>query len=243
MTCGNFFTGSTWVQPTEIHTWNGSSWIRATEVHVYNGAAWVKFFPCVLAGLTASETANILDTAAATKIPRTTIKTALELLVTSESVFVTKRFTVSETANILDTAAATKIAREVVKTALELLVTSETGVISITVLDPIITNCSITGADNDEAQIKARCRFNPGARCESVIVERQINAGGWVFFRNMDTTPSVGPVLSDYYFGLCEEVLDFRIRPFTGDSQTGTEGTACITNSITLGGEGSCGEE
>ncbi len=193
--------------------------------------------------ITLSENALLLDRHVLVKINRDTVKGPfVELIKGSEtgSIFKRKKYTASETANILDRHVLVKVNRDINKKFVELVKGSETGTISITDLPPIISACSIAVADRDDPNFKVRCRFDTGNYCESVIIERNVAGAGFVFHQNMNTTPNTNTNLSAYHTGTCEQTIEFKIRPFKGDGQTGTEGTSCTTNLVVIGGVGSC---
>ena len=99
MACGSFWTGSAWLQPTEIHAWDGDSFVQATEVYVYDGAVWVRFFPCAGGDLaiTLTEDALILDQYTLVKISRDVIKGPyVELILGTEDMLTAKRMTLTE---------------------------------------------------------------------------------------------------------------------------------------------------
>ena len=115
MSCGFFYDGILWVQPTEVHVWDGTTWVQAIEVHAFENDAWRKIFPCEVVTLL-EETALILDIGTVQKISRDIIKGPyVELVLAAESVLVGKHFTITETGLVLDIGSVTKILRDVVK--------------------------------------------------------------------------------------------------------------------------------
>lgn len=180
------------------------------------------------------ETLSILDRVGLTQIPRLSVKTARELIALSEDMTVDKAFVLEETLSILDRTILIQTNRLIVNTARELIVLSE-SMSAVDISIPVIASCEIAIADEDSDNDRARCRFTTGVFCESVRVERSIDGGGYVFHQSIDTSPSTGPTTTNYYSGSEGETLSFRIRPFREDGQSGTEGTACITNQVILG--------
>lgn len=187
--------------------------------------------------VSASETMFILDSSSLSKTARDVLKGPFrDSVVLSEagSVLVDKFITTSETMFILDTESLTKISRDILLTHRDSVVLSETGVIDITVLPPVVSNCV---AEEVEADPKARVVFDPGDFCESVRIDKIVDTVH-SFHQNMNTAPNTTGITSNYYFGTCPEAVSFDVHPFKADSQSGLEGTVCSSNEVILGTEG-----
>lgn len=94
------------------------------------------------------------------------------------------------------------------------------------VADPVIDSC-VSGLDDPFSPTAIEISWTTGHNCESVIVELVDNTTDVVAVsRNVNTSPNTGGYMESFtasgtYYG--------RVRPFTGDGQTGTEGASCET--------------
>ena len=186
--------------------------------------------------VTTSETAAVYVFHVLVTQDRNTFRNARDFIGVSESgMDIQKRgLTASETPALYLRHVLSRQSRLIFKDARDHIGVTETASISITEPTPILNSCQISVAD--EAGDGARCRYNTGSFCESTIVQYRVNAGSWTNFQNMDTTPNSGPFISNFVTGLVtDDVIEFRIRPFSSDGQSGTEGSPCITNSYTIG--------
>lgn len=181
-----------------------------------------------------SETASILDRYVLEKESRIVEKVAREFLGVAESGITDKDIPLNETANILDRYVLEKEDRFITKVVREFIGVTES--MADEVAPPVIASAEISGAD--EAADGGRCRFATGDFCESAIVEYRVNGGSWTSHANVNTSPNTSDYLTAYVTGLVEDdELQFRVRPFLDDGQTGLEGTAVLSNVLTIGVE------
>lgn len=88
---------------------------------------------------------------------------------------------------------------------------------------PQIAYCSI-GIEEGSIWIN----FETGAFTESVLIMRRVNFGPQVAHEAMDTSPGTSGYSSYPYYASYGTNVEFTVRPFSGDDQTGTEGTSCV---------------
>ena len=86
-----------------------------------------------------------------------------------------------------------------------------------------------SGDDWNEAWMS----FGTGSNTESVQIDIKVSTGPFggtrTLWQNMDVDPNQSGYAyqSDSYFGSDGENVQFWVKPFTGDGQTGTAGSEC----------------
>lgn len=140
----------------------------------------------------------------------------------------------NESALILDSGEVETEERSSTFTATEYLAAGET----ITLDTPIaeIADAEINSElDVDTDLNRARCRFDTGVFTESCRVEVQVDGGGWNTHEDFnDVDPQTTGYVTTWYNGSSGESVQFRIRPFTANNLTGTEGNTFNTNIVSI---------
>lgn len=181
-----------------------------------------------------TETMLVHDRANLVQIDRVVQLVAREYGLLSEVTTLNRELPQEETVLVHDRAIRLTFTRNTINVAREYGLFSE-----VTTLTELveIDSCEINILDEDHFAERLRCRYQTGVSCESTRVERSINGGSWLFHQNMNTTPSSGPFISNWYNGSDGEQVRFRITPYPEDSQGGTPGSPCITNEVEIGVE------